>query len=114
MWARNPVPACNTVDGESGGAFGLGCKSGRFGPYEDYQFPPLVKGAAGFGGGSCLGLPGTCMGEGFKKRSFDFQIVDKIEVPDVPAGDYVVSFRWDGEQTPQVWMGCGDVKIVKP
>lgn len=42
----------------------------------------------------------------------DFQIVDKIKVPQLPEGEYVVSFRWDCEQTPQVWSQCADVVIT--
>lgn len=37
--------------------------------------------------------------------------MDKVKVPQLPPGDYVVSFRWDSEQTPQVWASCGDVTI---
>ena len=40
-------------------------------------------------------------------------IVDKVHVPkDLPPGDYVVQWRWDCEQTPQIWAGCGDVTVV--
>lgn len=45
-------------------------------------------------------------------QAFQWSIVDKVRVPKVPPGDYVVSFRWDSEQTPQVWASCSDVKIV--
>ena len=24
-------------------------------------------------------------------------------------GEYVLSFRWDCEQTPQIWAGCSDI-----
>jgi len=27
-------------------------------------------------------------------------------------GDYVISYRYDCEQTPQVWQQCGDVRII--
>ena len=30
---------------------------------------------------------------------------------DLPAGDYVVGWRWDCEMTAQVWAGCGDVSV---
>jgi hypothetical protein len=42
---------------------------------------------------------------------FVYSLVDKIVVPKTP-GDYVVSWRWDCEQTPQVWNTCADVTIV--
>ena len=45
--------------------------------------------------------------------AFHFTIMDKVEVPkDLETGDYVLSFRWDCEQTPQIWNTCADVKIV--
>jgi len=39
-------------------------------------------------------------------------IVDKVHVPNVPPGEYVLSWRWDCEQTSQVWQNCGDVTIA--
>merc|ERR1712176_1024636 len=43
---------------------------------------------------------------------FQWSVVDQVKVPQVPPGDYVLSFRWDSEQTPQVWASCSDVTIV--
>lgn len=36
------------------------------------------------------------------------EIVDQVVVPRVPPGDYVVRWRWDCEQSPQIWSGCGE------
>lgn len=41
-----------------------------------------------------------------------YSIVDLVEVPDVEAGDYLLSFRWDCEQSPQIWQSCADIRIV--
>ena len=42
-------------------------------------------------------------------------IVDELDLPaDLPPGDYVLGWRWDCEQTPQVWSSCADVYIQKP
>merc|ERR1711934_802071 len=30
----------------------------------------------------------------------------------LPSGKYVLSFRWDCEQTPQIWAQCADVTIT--
>jgi hypothetical protein len=39
-------------------------------------------------------------------------IVDRVIVPeDLEPGDYVLSWRWDAEQTNQVWQNCGDVTV---
>ena len=36
-----------------------------------------------------------------------------VEVPEtlVP-GEYVLSFRWDCQESPQVWSACSNIKIV--
>lgn len=80
------------------------------------QFPPPIPGLFGFGMGSCFANLLGCTKAQFAKayEGSQLDIVDKVRVPDVPPGDYVVSFRWDSEQTPQVWNQCGDVKIVAP
>lgn len=40
------------------------------------------------------------------------RIVDLVQVPsNLPAGDYVISFRWDCVSTMQVWNQCGSVRI---
>ena len=39
--------------------------------------------------------------------------MDEVEVPaDLEEGDYVLSFRWDCEATPQIWNSCSNIKIV--
>lgn len=42
---------------------------------------------------------------------FFYSIQDKVVVPKVPSGEYVLSWRWDAEQTKQVWSHCSDVTI---
>lgn len=51
-------------------------------------------------------------GEGCCHTTAYIAVVDEVHVPNVPAGDYVVRWRWDAEQSPQIWSGCGDVTIV--
>ena len=37
---------------------------------------------------------------------------DGLKVPaDIPAGDYVLSYRWDCEMTSQIWQSCADITI---
>merc|ERR1712054_476091 len=44
---------------------------------------------------------------------FSFNIIDRVQIPaDLTPGDYVLSFRWDCEQTPQIWANCADVTIT--
>jgi hypothetical protein len=102
-WRRNPIPPCNTRI--TGGALKTACKKPAF--------EPPIPGLFGFGPGTCgSSIPFTsCNAEEFAQFNFDFGIVDKVQVPYLPEGDYVVSFRWDSEQTNQVWVSCADVTI---
>ena len=44
---------------------------------------------------------------------FLFTVMDKVEVPaELSPGHYVLSFRWDCEQTPQIWTACANVNIA--
>jgi hypothetical protein len=108
-WKRNPIPPCNTPF--SGGALNTGCAGGP-------TFKSPLKGgvgeAYGFGGGSCQGEGVHCTPEKFNKQNFNFALVDKVKIPaDLAEGDYVVGFRWESEQTPQIWQSCSDVTIKK-
>jgi hypothetical protein len=39
-------------------------------------------------------------------------IEDLVKVPKLPAGEYVVGFRWDCETSSQVWTSCADISIA--
>ena len=40
-------------------------------------------------------------------------VSDYVVLPeDLPPGDYVLGWRWDAEETAQVWANCTDVIIV--
>lgn len=42
----------------------------------------------------------------------DWAIEDTLKVPtNIPAGEYVVGWRWDAETTSQVWSSCADITI---
>ena len=85
-WTRNPVPACGGYGG------GVNWCQGE-------QFPPQV-------------LPNGEKLKGF--RTLPWNIIDRVQVPsELPPGEYVLSFRYDCEQTPQVWNQCADVRLVQ-
>jgi len=92
QWTKNPIPACNGLDG--GFNDPNPCTKGT-------QFNPPGPGLFGFG-----------VLKGSTKRPFAFSIIDKVEIPkDLEAGRYVLSFRWDCEQTPQVWNTCANINL---
>jgi len=42
----------------------------------------------------------------------NLEIVDQVRVPgDIPPGDYVVGFRWDCEESAQIWLNCADITV---
>lgn len=77
------------------------------------QFPEPLSGLSGYlGPGFEFAdfLPGTVPIEGF-----NYNIVDKVEIPDhLEPGDYVLSWRWDCEQSPQIWQNCADIRLTRP
>merc|ERR1719172_215832 len=40
-----------------------------------------------------------------------FSVLDEVKVPNQP-GEYVLGWRWDCEETDQVWNSCADIVIT--
>ena len=89
LWARNPLPDHVMEKPHNLSA---------------WEFPPPCHDDIS---GPTKGL---CSGE----RPFHVAIVDVLQIPaDIPAGDYVVGFRWDCEESAQIWSSCSDITITK-
>jgi hypothetical protein len=96
-------PACKSGSGRDGGP---GC----------YAFPapcPFDTGVL-----PCDPKTGTrCDGNGMGACSSDWVvglISDEVIIPkDLEPGHWVLSWRWDCEETAQIWQNCADVEIVK-
>lgn len=43
---------------------------------------------------------------------FGVNVIDELEVPPVPAGEYVLGLRYDAENTAQVWTQCADIVVA--
>jgi len=109
MWTRNPIPACRGPGGGSVAGSHKKCGTGPWGNATGpgVQFPPPFPYGYGFGNHDPSIHGGDTGG------TFMWSIVDKLQVPlAMEPGDYVLSFRWDGEQTPQVWNTCSNVRIL--
>lgn len=123
QWTKNPIAPC---DGEVGGAsapfnFPLisNCNKAMFPPIlSDVvpAHPPYFKlpGLYGYGIGSIgQAMEGDTKKGNFFYDRFRFSIFDKVKIPkDLAPGDYVLSWRWDTEQTPQVWANCADITVT--
>ena len=65
----------------------------------------------------CLGPEAPCAckcsGDGIGDLP-QLEIVDRVRIPaSLPPGDYVLGWRWDCEESTQVWTSCSDV-VIKP
>jgi len=101
QWRRNPIPAWKCA---SGGRQGYRFDNVTPNPDQchEFNFHPASPDLAGYG--LHIHKPG---------QVFKFHIVDQLQVPhDLAPGDYVLSWRWDCEQTPQVWSHCSNIKVV--
>jgi hypothetical protein len=41
----------------------------------------------------------------------EWHITDKVYAPS-EEGEYILQWRWDNEQTPQIWTTCADIRVV--
>ena len=44
--------------------------------------------------------------------SFYATLAPRVQRPLAPPGGFVLRWRWDTEQNPQIWTHCADVTIV--
>jgi len=65
--------------------------------------PAAVDPKAGFDG-SKVAKPST--------EAPSWAIVDTVFAPN-KTGDYILQWRWDNEQTPQIWTTCADVRVCE-
>ena len=57
-------------------------------------------------------FPCKCSGSG-DGDLYKVEIVDKLKLPSgLKAGDWVLGWRWDCEESTQVWNSCSDVTIT--
>ena len=46
---------------------------------------------------------------------YNLEVVDTLQLPpNLKAGSYVLGWRWDCEESTQVWSSCSDVTISAP
>lgn len=107
MWAKNPIPS------------GLWSREGpQFEPYCD-ESPECAKWFTDFdskGGKQPQSPQGLCKCSGYSNGGPllpNLEIVDQVRIPqDLAAGKYVLQWRWDCEESDQVWLSCSDVTVT--
>jgi hypothetical protein len=106
MWRKNPIPS------------GLWQREGP--SYEPVCKESLecIKGYSNFRSYSGLAPMGTCKCSGFSSGAGGpllpkLEVVDRVMVAASTApGKYVMQWRWDCEESDQIWASCSDVTIV--
>merc|ERR1712195_307203 len=126
-WAMDPIPGCKTCEDarETCGA--------PLDPIPQDQPGGLSSDAwdtqvtcyglcAGAGSSKEHGVcdPGTEFYEplsghsGFGKNVPDWSMMDKVLIPaDLEEGEYMLGWRWDCEESNQIWQNCADIVLTK-
>jgi len=120
-WARGPVPACYLCDAYTKCGTPLTPVPGKVKSDWDQQ----VNCYAMCDGAGASKADGYCPDgtpqfpesihhiSGFGKHVWDWGIADEVQIPtDIEAGEYLLSWRWDCEESTQVWQNCADITIV--
>jgi len=94
-WMLSPIPMPNFVGSE--------CDNGK-----GYPCGGCPCGSGYPGGNTHKDFPNPFGKDNMGKNT---AIQDLVHVPQFPAGDYVVGFRWDCETSSQVWTSCADITI---
>lgn len=126
-WARDPVPGCKMCESalEKCGAPLNPVPSDQPGGGWTDPWETQVNCYAACCGSTSSKSHGTCPQgteffpavsgkSGFGKNVPDWSIMDKVLIPaDLEEGDYLLSWRWDCEESTQVWQNCADIRLVK-
>eukprot|EP00928_Gymnodinium_smaydae_P017880 TRINITY_DN16827_c0_g4_i1.p1 TRINITY_DN16827_c0_g4~~TRINITY_DN16827_c0_g4_i1.p1 ORF type:complete len:388 (+),score=27.65 TRINITY_DN16827_c0_g4_i1:48-1211(+) len=114
MWARNQIPRIDdSAEGSwepwdkrnlcQDGARGKGCRA--FEPICEEATPPWHKIEPQSRDSD---VEGICSGDWTGGM-----LVDRVQIPTwLPPGQYVLGWRWDCEETAQVWTNCADVTVA--
>merc|ERR1719486_191994 len=100
-WTKIGLPPCAGAAGGSGQDAGAQCA--------EPQFTNELT-AAGFWG---YGNGGSANSPALAAVQDTYSLVDTVRVPEGLEDDFVVQWRWDSEQTAQVWTQCAVVTIEK-
>ena len=99
MWRKNPVPA--TLWSREGANFEPVCEESA-----------ACQAALSAGSGAA----GVCKCSGWSNGGPllpNLEIVDRLRVPaSLAPGDYVLQWRWDCEESDQIWASCSDITVT--
>merc|ERR1719451_62552 len=90
-WTKIGLPPCSGAAGGSGQGAGTHCAEPQF------TNELTEAGFWGYGNGGSANSPALAAVQD------TYSLVDTVQVPEGLEGDFVVQWRWDSEQTAQVW-----------
>ena len=101
-WRKNPIPP--GVWAREGATFEPVCNESQA-CIDSYSLD---------GGFTPIGSYGLCKCSGIGEMlSTSLEIVDRVLIPaGTQPGRYVLQWRWDCEESDQVWASCSDVTVV--
>jgi len=107
-WRKNPIPS--GIWQREGATFDPVCKESE-----------ACRSAIATGGLDATAegaYQGVCRCSHFSNGGYllpNLEVVDNIRIPkDLKPGHYVLQWRWDCEETDQVWASCSDVTVTAP
>jgi len=119
-WARDPVPGCYMCDAYTKCGSPLPPVPG----YVKSDWDTQVNCYAACDGSTSSKATGKCPDgtpqfpeaspgiSGFGKIVWDWSVQDLVQVPeDIETGKYLLGWRWDCEESTQVWENCADIII---
>ena len=109
IWRKNPIPRGPWDWRAYGPSFEPVCANSASCANGKIRNPGGINPCKCAGSGLCA-LPGK-----LESNCADFpqmEVVDTVRVPaGLPAGDYVLGWRWDCEESTQIWSSCADITI---
>jgi len=118
-WRRNPNPGCACDIGNKCTSSSTEAAPEAAGVHSHVEGVVDTKAYATHGPATPLCPLGTMFDAGWEPTGMGFliggptafSIVDEVQVPS-EKGEYVLSWRWDCEETDQVWNSCADIVIT--
>lgn len=112
-WRRCPIPRAPWAWAATGPSFEPACAESE--ACSSYHGPAFSGPGCGTDRTSCSTgtFPCECSGWGVGDL-FRLEIVDRLRLPkDLEAGEWVLGWRWDCEESTQVWASCADISIKR-
>jgi len=125
-WRTNPIPGCacdnglscggkgflesNTQSNHTHGEYVQGKCAGQY--PKSAVYPQHGRATSNCPRGTMFEAGFDQFTQGFLVGSGNkFSVMDEVQVPN-KLGEYVLSWRWDCEETDQVWNSCADIVIT--